>query len=425
MFIDSRTLDDGKRFDRGICIVGAGAAGIALAIELERAGFDVDLIESGGFDLEAETESLSFARFIRDSVERTVGIQRLRQFGGTTNHWGGNCHPLEPFDFEAHSWVPDSGWPITREELDPHYDRAREILGLPHPDYRYDPAAVGVGGRPTLLRSGSGGESGGDAGSRFKIVQWRRTQPGPARFGEQYREWVEKSERVRCFLYANVTEIVPDRGGARIERLRATTLSGRKLEFRARRYVLCCGAIENARLLLMSNSVVPEGVGNQSDMVGRYFSQHAFRKARLTIVGQEKPRVFQEEHFTKVKTDADGRGDRVGYATTPEFRRDNQMLGFSAIINPTWGYQQSLVLSRWSAKAVAELEAAGGEKPQIAKPEARTRKLSIAFIPEQSPNRESRIRLATEKDALGNPMAWADLQTRDIDLRSRMDWLEE
>ena len=38
MFVDLRTLSEGETFGADVCIVGAGAAGIALALELKDSG---------------------------------------------------------------------------------------------------------------------------------------------------------------------------------------------------------------------------------------------------------------------------------------------------------------------------------------------------------------------------------------------------
>ena len=37
---------------------------------------------------------------------------------------------MDSIDFEAREWVPDSGWPISREELDPYYQRAQDLVEL-------------------------------------------------------------------------------------------------------------------------------------------------------------------------------------------------------------------------------------------------------------------------------------------------------
>ncbi len=63
-------------------------------------------------------------------VERPLTDTRLRYFGGSTNHWFGWCRPLDPFDFEQRPWVADSGWPITRADIDPWLPGAHELAEL-------------------------------------------------------------------------------------------------------------------------------------------------------------------------------------------------------------------------------------------------------------------------------------------------------
>lgn len=59
-----------------------------------------------------------------------LDITRLRYLGGSTNHWNGLCAPLAPIDFRGRDWVPYSGWPITKSDLDPFYRRAQPICQL-------------------------------------------------------------------------------------------------------------------------------------------------------------------------------------------------------------------------------------------------------------------------------------------------------
>ena len=75
-----------------------------------------------------------------------------------------------------------------------------------------------------------------------------------------------------------------------ITHLDAKSLGGRKLQVRARHFVLACGGIENARLLLMSDSVENNGIGNQFDQVGRYFMEHPH--GRLAHIETKDPAAF-------------------------------------------------------------------------------------------------------------------------------------
>ncbi|HLF32005.1 MAG TPA: hypothetical protein VI566_13380 [Xanthomonadales bacterium] len=70
----------------------------------------------------------------------------------------------------------------------------------------------------------------------------------------------------------------------------ALSLQGHRLIVRARHYVLACGAIENARLLLLSDEVVPGGIGNAHDQVGRYFMEHPH--SRIAHVETQDPGGF-------------------------------------------------------------------------------------------------------------------------------------
>jgi choline dehydrogenase-like flavoprotein len=76
------------------------------------------------------------------------------------------------------------------------------------------------------------------------------------------------------YLSANVTEILLNHAGTSVEALRVVSLSGKRFHIEAKRFVLACGGMENARLLLVSRSVQGHGIGNQYDVVGRYFMDH-------------------------------------------------------------------------------------------------------------------------------------------------------
>jgi len=131
MFLDFRRVDSSAKLETDVAIIGAGAAGITIARELIKSGISVCLLESGGFDYEFNTQSLYKGECIGlpyYPLENT----RLRFFGGATNHWTGLCAPLSEIDFEARPWVPYSGWPISRADLDRYYERPNRFLISAH-----------------------------------------------------------------------------------------------------------------------------------------------------------------------------------------------------------------------------------------------------------------------------------------------------
>ena len=58
MLIDTNELASGSVIQTQICIVGGGAAGISMALELEKAGIDTVVLESGGLSRDEATADL-------------------------------------------------------------------------------------------------------------------------------------------------------------------------------------------------------------------------------------------------------------------------------------------------------------------------------------------------------------------------------
>src|SRR5262245_15739875 len=112
MFVDGRSLPDGFVGRVDICIIGAGASGITLALDFIGHTFQVERFESGGFEFDLATQDLYKGIHVgRHYIP--LHQARLRYFGGTTNHWGGHCLPIRPMNFEVRPWIPFSGWPLT------------------------------------------------------------------------------------------------------------------------------------------------------------------------------------------------------------------------------------------------------------------------------------------------------------------------
>ena len=52
MHTDARTLDNESTIEGDICIIGAGAAGISIALEFMNTAYKGILLEGGGFEYE-------------------------------------------------------------------------------------------------------------------------------------------------------------------------------------------------------------------------------------------------------------------------------------------------------------------------------------------------------------------------------------
>lgn len=285
MFIDARTVQADSTIDADICIIGAGAAGITLGRQFSAQPFRTIILESGGLRPDPATQSL-YAGTSTGIPYYPLDAARLRMFGGTTNHWGGTCRPFSAIDFEARSWIPYSGWPIQLGDVLPYYDRARTICAVGSPTWdlaewqRQD-------AQPVLpLRDGR---------TASRVAQ---VVPAAQRsFAKHYRDELERAGSVTTYLNANVTEIVTDDAGARVTGVRVACLSGTRFAVNARVVILAAGGIENARMLLVSNQRHTAGLGNQHDLVGRFFLEHPRFEAGIIVpANRHLPVGFYQTH---------------------------------------------------------------------------------------------------------------------------------
>jgi choline dehydrogenase-like flavoprotein len=155
MISDAYDLPDGTTLDADLCIVGGGLAGLALARELRASGLAIVVLEGGGTEHERDSQALyAGVATLHDGrggahpLDEFLAESRLRALGGSGNVWGAKCALLDESDFAARAWMPGSGWPFTRADLMPFYDRACDLLGIARFDY--DPESEFDAGRPPL-----------------------------------------------------------------------------------------------------------------------------------------------------------------------------------------------------------------------------------------------------------------------------------
>jgi choline dehydrogenase-like flavoprotein len=263
MILSARDLTDGQILDADICIVGAGAAGIAMALDLIDSPVSVLLLESGGFEPDAATQDL-YAGSVADArMHSPPDRYRQRRFGGSTTIWGGRCMPFDAIDFETRDFIAHSGWPIGLDAVLPYYPRANRVCEAGEFAYQA-PTAFRTPPRP-MMAGFTSTHFTTDALERFSC---------PTDFGARYAHKLRAARNIRVVLHANVTHLQANEAATSITSLRVQTLEGRRLEARARRTVLATGGLEVPRLLLASCDRQPTGIGNGHDVVGRYYMCH-------------------------------------------------------------------------------------------------------------------------------------------------------
>lgn len=104
-------------------------------------------------------------------------------------------------------------------------------------------------------------------------AEFSKWSPQP-KFSQVFRHKIESSKNITTIVNATVTELIPDQSHNKIECLEIKNLSERAEHIYADIFILCCGGIENPRILLNSNSVIKSGIGNDYGNVGKYYQDH-------------------------------------------------------------------------------------------------------------------------------------------------------
>ncbi|MGI4756900.1 MAG: GMC oxidoreductase [Janthinobacterium lividum] len=401
-----------------VCIIGAGAAGIVLAVQLLRAGRRIALVESGGEQPEAATQEL-----LRSHVagQHHSGIHegRVRAWGGTTTRWGGQVLPLEPIDFAVREWIPRSGWPIDPAKLQTAYDTALALEGLSGALKSDDAVWKAAGAMPPEL---------GPALQTY-FTRWC-PQPN---FALLHGKELDSAAGLTVLLHANVVDLQVDDITHRVQKAVFRSLNGHAAHLSAREFVLAVGTIETSRLLL--NFANRYGTRwNPNGLVGCHFQDHIDCE-----VGSL--RAMNSKRFASAFTNIVSRG----YKYHPKFRLTAQEQQGLAVLNVA-----GTIVFRDSTEEVAgEVKATGRRLLRRAWGEIDGRQivnllkqspllvrqtwtylvkhrvynnasaaLTLRVHCEQQPNGASRITLGEDVDALGMRRARLAWQISDLELKT-------
>ena len=318
-------------------------------------------------------------------------------------------------DFESRPWIPHSGWPISKRDLDPYYERANQACGLGPCRYDFSSweSALARAGRqaprfdPSRLQD-----------SIFHVIADERL-----RFGETFGPELRAASNLDVYLYATAMELETDdsAGAVRAMRFAGRTASGfasrRKSSFWPRRARdpadSCCSRIARGRAGSATITISSDGFSRSIRIFARALRSSDARTARSRRVPS-------------------GSGPRSWSSASPRRRSSS---GSKRL--PNFEIRLLPIVGEWLATVRAAASAGStGSCPrdwrQVAFSVSRKflrfpsgqvqydlkyRTFGVHFSWEQIPDPDSRLRLSSERDALGQPRLELDwrLNSQDRD----------
>ncbi|MFC0681725.1 FAD-dependent oxidoreductase [Lysobacter korlensis] len=238
-----------------LCVVGAGPVGLSLALEAASLGLRVLVVEAGGSSPKRrETTPRSSANVLNTAHHAPVGEVTVHALGGTSWLWGGRCVPFEPIDYERRDHVPNSGWPVSADEITRWHARAS--------------AYVDCGG--ATFRDQAGGWAGLGEVELSQLERWSRRP----KLGRALGAKAAAHPGIVMRTGTTVNDVVLGDDGDRVDHLRGTDRHGRAIRVVAHDYAIACGGLGTTRLLLSMQARSQDILGGDGGPLGRYYMGH-------------------------------------------------------------------------------------------------------------------------------------------------------
>jgi choline dehydrogenase-like flavoprotein len=429
-----------------VVIVGGGPAGLSIARELANTKLKVLVVDSGGLEYDAEIQTLNAVENVGEPMQQ-LGVEptgrgytdelawlnhvpafelRNRILGGSSHTWIGKCAAFDDMDFTHRPWLPHSGWPFKRSDLRPALDRAAELLNLGPNIYddglnrllRSPPADLGIS--RDLLRT-----------FFWQFSKERSRGHQPMRFINIARD--SSAANIDFLTHATVTEINLDRHGRSASSVNASSLDGKGATVRADTIVLCGGGVENARLLLASNSVAAAGIGNGHGVVGRYLADHP-RATLLHFTGPGIKRAASHFDFYGLAERGKPRFYLRGLSLSPEVQAREGLTNCAAYpsqmpaATDPWralrrlarGAKETALSDIYSVASSSGMLASGLYRRAIQKRGLlhKCDELRFDAMAEQQLDPDSRVTLSDSRDRFGIPRARVDWKIGSTEVES-------
>jgi len=359
-------------FDTDVAVIGSGPAGVSLASKLAEAGIKVMIIESGAlnsFDSQAQLRNKVVDA--GQGLPYQLGFATKRIVGGTSSVWGGHCPRLKPDDLLCKSkYAYSADWPIKYEELESYYCEAEKFLQVFNPA---NPCSS------FLLKDGSY-----PLAEKLDIFGFAQALPAsvtvddnykysPLRLHKTHLPRLLRTKKLSLLQKVTARNFEVDKSG-KIKAVICQTYDGRQIKVACKSAVICAGAIQSARLLMLFNKNQDSTkFGIEGGQLGANFMDHPVLKIKAFEV---KPPF--------------GAAQRFGQAHLWQWYGNYRKAGVGAYL--------PLVIQN------AELSNTPLAINNQSKHQDKRRILHFDTICEQEALSSNRFELSEEKDDLGDPL---------------------
>ena len=399
MIYDLNEIKDDPYKDKvyDICIIGGGMAGITLAMYLKK-DFNILLLESGGIDYSVESQEIYKGKNVGHEYFNLDDC-RGRWLGGSSNVWGGWCAPFSNCDFKKRDFVKYSGWPIDKTDLDPYEEEARLITNLPK--------------KPRLIKYKGWSDVLENSDENFNGFNFQWTVPYAINFRDKYKSELENRSNITCFVNANLTDITLLDNLTSIKSIEIKNYRNSVFNVNANTYILATGGIENARLLLNFNKQCKNGIGNDNDLVGRFFGEHPHFYVGQFIMEEHIESIFASKEPEPINNFRFRVNDfRSTYLIPSEkFQKEDKVLNFNLQVRPNLNPYYSHSFKEKLRNVICSAD----WSQNLLNIECNKFDGKLKIEAESAPNSESRITIGPEVDKFGLKRTVLNWQLLELD----------
>ena len=241
-------LDDRNLEEFPVVIFGSGPAGITTALELEKNNIKSLIIEAGEESYSENSQKFYEGQTHGDPIN-DLSASRLRQFGGTSGHWGGWAKPMAEYNFK--------NWPFNFDDLEPYIEKTSKILDIKN-----------------QFRKLSLNEY-------FDQIEF---QYSDVKFANKFGNFIKNSDKILLILNTQLSHFI----GKNKKIDYAECISGNlKKKISSKYFVLACGGIENSRLLLWTKEKNPSLFSDYLP-IGEYWMNHPWILGGAGLINKDK-----------------------------------------------------------------------------------------------------------------------------------------